>query len=70
MIRVINEPNASVSAIELVGPARRTTCTVLTNIAYSLGLVVLSGVVFLVRDWRQLALATSIPFLSFFLYWW
>ena len=60
----------SVSAIELVGPARRTTCTVLTNIAYSLGLVVLSAVVFLVRDWRQLALATSIPFMSFFLYWW
>jgi len=60
----------SVSAIELVGPARRTTCTVLTNIAYSLGLVVLSVVVFLVRDWRQLALATSIPFMSFFLYWW
>ncbi|XP_069702108.1 beta-alanine transporter-like [Periplaneta americana] len=59
-----------VLAIELVGPARRTTCTVLTNIAYSIGLVVLSGVVFLVRDWRQLALATSIPFLSFFLYWW
>jgi OCT family organic cation transporter-like MFS transporter 4/5 len=53
-----------------VGPGRRTTCTVLTNIAYSVGLVALSAVVFLVRDWRQLALATSIPFASFFLYWW
>ncbi|CAH1397733.1 unnamed protein product [Nezara viridula] len=44
--------------------------TVLTNIAYSLGLVALAVVAYLVRDWRQLALATSVPFLTFFLYWW
>ncbi|KAI8425983.1 hypothetical protein MSG28_004967 [Choristoneura fumiferana] len=28
------------------------------------------GVVYLVRDWRQLALATTLPFLCFFLYLW
>ncbi|RZF35560.1 hypothetical protein LSTR_LSTR014552 [Laodelphax striatellus] len=59
-----------VLAIEVVGPSKRTLVTILTNIAYSLGLVALAGVVYLVRDWRQLALATSVPFLSFFLYWW
>jgi len=59
-----------VAAIELVGPAQRTAVTILSNIAYSLALVALAGVVYLVRDWRQLALATSVPFLSFFLYWW
>ncbi|XP_075225827.1 beta-alanine transporter [Lycorma delicatula] len=59
-----------VLAIEVVGPGKRTLVTILTNIAYSLGLVALAGVVYLVRDWRQLALATSVPFLTFFLYWW
>jgi MFS transporter, OCT family, solute carrier family 22 (organic cation transporter), member 4/5 len=54
----------------MVGPEKRTLCTIMTNIAYSLGLVLLSLIVYLVRDWRQLALATSLPFLSFFFYWW
>ncbi|XP_034240097.1 beta-alanine transporter-like [Thrips palmi] len=59
-----------VLAIELVGPSKRTAVTILSNIAYSLALVALAGVVYLVRDWRQLALATSVPFVTFFLYWW
>ncbi|KAJ2943570.1 hypothetical protein O0L34_g16679 [Tuta absoluta] len=59
-----------VLAIELVGPRSRTLCTILSNIAYSLGLILLAGVVYLVRDWRQLALATTLPFVCFFLYYW
>ncbi|XP_049874210.1 beta-alanine transporter-like [Pectinophora gossypiella] len=59
-----------VLAIELVGPRCRTLCTILSNIAYSLGLILLAGVVYLVRDWRQLALATTLPFLCFFFYLW
>ncbi|CAH0398900.1 unnamed protein product [Chilo suppressalis] len=59
-----------VLAIELVGPRCRTLCTILSNIAYSLGLIMLAGVVYLVRDWRHLALATTLPFVCFFLYLW
>ncbi|CAK1544877.1 unnamed protein product [Leptosia nina] len=59
-----------VLAIELVGPRCRTLCTILSNIAYSLGLILLAGVVYLVRDWRYLALATTLPFIVFFLYIW
>ncbi|KAF4526175.1 hypothetical protein B566_EDAN015231 [Ephemera danica] len=59
-----------VLSIELVGPEKRTLCTIMSNIAYSMGLVMLAAVVYLVREWRQLALATSVPFLAFFFYWW
>ncbi|CAK1585916.1 unnamed protein product [Parnassius mnemosyne] len=59
-----------VLAIELVGPRYRTLCTIVSNIAYSMGLIMLAGVVYLVRDWRHLALATTLPFLCFFFYIW
>ncbi|XP_071451578.1 beta-alanine transporter [Hetaerina americana] len=59
-----------VLAIEMVGPTKRTMCSIFSNIAYSLALVALAAVVYLVRDWRDLSLATSLPFLSFFIWWW
>uniref|UniRef100_A0A8D9FJ50 Organic cation transporter 1 n=1 Tax=Cacopsylla melanoneura TaxID=428564 RepID=A0A8D9FJ50_9HEMI len=59
-----------VLGIELVGPHWRSLCTILANIAYSLGLISVALVVYAFRDWRQMALATTIPFCFFFLYWW
>lgn len=60
----------SVTAIELVGPQYRTMVTILINIAYSLSLVALAIIVWLIRDWRLLALVTSVPFLALFSFWW
>ncbi|XP_068227579.1 beta-alanine transporter isoform X2 [Palaemon carinicauda] len=58
-----------VLAIELVGPGQRTYTTVIMNVAYSCTLIMLAGVAYLVRDWAQLSLATTIPFLAFFFFW-
>jgi hypothetical protein len=59
-----------VSAIELVGPSWRTHVALLANVCYSITLCLLGVVVWLVQDWRQMSLATSVPFLAYFFYWW
>nr|XP_023030415.1 carcinine transporter [Leptinotarsa decemlineata] len=57
-----------VLAIELVGPKERTIVTILINIAYSLSLVSLSIIVWAIRNWRWMALVTTLPFLTLFLH--
>jgi len=57
-------------ALELVGPNYRSFITVMTCMFYTLGLVLLSGVTYYVRNWVYLALATSAPFTLYFIYWW
>ncbi|KAL0849286.1 hypothetical protein ABMA28_013611 [Loxostege sticticalis] len=56
-------------SLELAGPNYRSFVTVMTCVFYTLGLILLSGITYLLRDWRSLALATSVPFLFYYFYW-
>lgn len=56
------------SALELVGPEYRSFVTVMTCTFYTFGIMMLAGVTYLVRDWIQMCLLTSLPFLVYFLY--
>lgn len=55
-------------ALELVGPNYRSFVTVMTCTFYTFGLMMLAGITYFIRDWRLLALVTSVPFLLYFLY--
>ncbi|XP_025072901.1 carcinine transporter isoform X2 [Pogonomyrmex barbatus] len=57
-------------SLELVGPNYRSFVTVMTCTFYTMGLCMLAGVTYLIRDWRTLAVTTSAPFLIYFFYWW
>ncbi|XP_012538736.1 carcinine transporter isoform X6 [Monomorium pharaonis] len=57
-------------SLELVGPNYRSFVTVMTCTFYTMGLCMLAGVTYLIRDWRTLAIITSAPFLIYFFYWW
>ncbi|XP_011496168.1 PREDICTED: organic cation transporter 1 [Ceratosolen solmsi marchali] len=57
-------------SLELVGPNYRSFVTVLTCTFYTIGLCMLAGVTYYIRNWRLLALVTSLPFSIYFLYWW
>ncbi|KAL1123675.1 hypothetical protein AAG570_001448, partial [Ranatra chinensis] len=57
-------------SLELVGPNYRSFVTVMTCLFYTLGLILLAGITYLVRDWQLLAIATSSPFLIYYIYWW
>lgn len=58
----------TISALEVVGPDYRSFVTVMTCTFYTFGIMMLAGVTYLVRDWVQMCLYTSVPFLLFFLY--
>ncbi|EFA04375.1 Organic cation transporter protein-like Protein [Tribolium castaneum] len=56
-------------SLELVGPNYRSFVTVMICLFYTLGLLILSGVAYLIRDWVYFALSTSLPFILYYFYW-
>lgn len=57
-----------VVALELVGEKYRSFVTVMTCTFYTSGIMLLSLVTYLERDWVRLSLYTSLPFYAYFLY--
>ncbi|KAL1512614.1 hypothetical protein ABEB36_002177 [Hypothenemus hampei] len=56
-------------SLELVGPNYRSSVTVLTCLFYTVGLIMLSGITYMIRDWIYLSLTTSVPFILYYFYW-
>ncbi|XP_037087275.1 organic cation transporter protein-like [Pollicipes pollicipes] len=56
--------------VEATGPKLRATAGILFVIPYNLGLMALPGVAYLVRDWRYLQLAISLPYALVLVYVW
>ncbi|KAM6971563.1 solute carrier family 22 member 13-like [Tautogolabrus adspersus] len=63
--------NASVLALEWTTPSNAAICTQLIIVVYSTGLMTLSGIAYLIPNWRILQLVLSCPVLLLlgFLYW-
>lgn len=55
---------------EFVGSGYRRTTAILYQMAFTVGLVGLTGVAYAIPDWRWLQLAVSLPTFLFLLYYW
>ncbi|GAU93441.1 hypothetical protein RvY_05380 [Ramazzottius varieornatus] len=56
-------------SMEMISAKQRATFGTAASIAYCLGSLVVVAIAYLVQDWRQFALATSIPLCYVFLSW-
>ncbi|XP_029467965.1 solute carrier family 22 member 6-B-like isoform X2 [Rhinatrema bivittatum] len=57
--------------VEWIPTNYRTITGTLSGYCYTLGQLILVGIAYVLRDWRWLQLAASVPFFVFFLYsWW
>ncbi|XP_041369552.1 organic cation transporter protein-like [Gigantopelta aegis] len=61
---------AFVIGMELVGPTKRTYVGLVIEFFWCIGLIILAGVAYLIRDWRYLQLSLTLPVVFFFAYWW
>ncbi|KAK2114635.1 hypothetical protein P7K49_008901 [Saguinus oedipus] len=59
-----------VSVTEFVGSASRRTVAIMYQMAFTMGLVALTGLAYALPHWRWLQLAVSLPTFLFLLYYW
>ncbi|XP_046326574.2 organic cation transporter protein-like [Haliotis rufescens] len=59
-----------VIGLEIVGPSKRVWTGIMIEVFFAIGMTMLSGVAYFIRDWHTLELAMSIPVAFFLIYWW
>ncbi|XP_060081315.1 organic cation transporter protein-like [Ylistrum balloti] len=63
-------PVGFVLGVELVGPSKRKYAGTVIEYFFSIGLMILAGVSYLVRHWYYISIICSTPPVLFVLYWW
>jgi OCT family organic cation transporter-like MFS transporter 4/5 len=56
--------------MEMVGPNKRLWAGVFWQVWFAIGLIILSGVAYLVRDWRTLQIIMAVPIALYLPYYW
>ena len=56
--------------MELVGPKKRMVAGMVFQVFWGIGTLILAGLAALIRDWRFLNLACSLPTVLFMSYFW
>ena len=56
--------------MEFVGPSKRVWAGIVIAYFFALGLVVLAGVAYFLRDWKYLEIACAAPNGLFLVYFW
>ena len=58
------------AGMELVGPKKRMFVGIVVEMFWSVGVMILGGMAYFVRDWDKLQMIMSFPILLLFSYWW
>ncbi|XP_043915937.1 solute carrier family 22 member 13-like isoform X2 [Protopterus annectens] len=62
--------NVFALATEWTGPKRRVVVGIVTAYMFAFGCMLLAGIAYFIRDWRNLQLAISVPGILFITYFW
>ncbi|XP_015189080.1 PREDICTED: organic cation transporter protein [Polistes dominula] len=61
---------AYVIALEMVGPKKRLVAGVGCQLFFTTGYILMAGFAYMIREWRMLQVAITIPSIVFLFYWW